>query len=215
MAAATERIRIGPMVTPLPRRRPWQVARQAVTLDRLSGGRLILGVGIGGDWFGDYSQFGEPADDRTHGAQLDEALDVLTGLWSGEPFTYSGAHYTIRDAQFLPVPLQTPRIPIWVAGVWPGTRPFRRAARYDGVTAIPRIEGTAISPDEIRELRAYVEPYRTTAGPYDIVIGGEPRSPEEYAAYADAGVTWYQDGFLWEDSVETVRAHIRRGPPQI
>jgi alkanesulfonate monooxygenase SsuD/methylene tetrahydromethanopterin reductase-like flavin-dependent oxidoreductase (luciferase family) len=213
MAMATERIRLGPMVTPLPRRRPWQVARQAVTLDQLSNGRAVLGVGIGGDWFGDYSRFGEPADDRTHGEQLDEALQVVTGLWSAETFSYAGQHYTVRDTQFLPAPVQ-PRIPIWVAGVWPGTKPFRRAAQYAGVAPIARGENNQLSPDDMRALRAYVQQHRTSAEPFDVVMGGPPLAAEQYAAYAAAGVTWYQDGFLWEDSVEDVRAHIRRGPPQ-
>jgi alkanesulfonate monooxygenase SsuD/methylene tetrahydromethanopterin reductase-like flavin-dependent oxidoreductase (luciferase family) len=215
MATATERIRLGPMVTPLPRRRPWQVARQAVTLDQLSGGRAILGVGIGGDWFGDYSRFGEPADDRTHGAQLDEALDVVIGLWSGAPFSYAGQHYTIREAQFLPTPVQQPRIPIWVAGMWPGTKPFRRAARYDGVAPIARAQDTMLTPDDMRAMLAAIGPHRTSAAPFDVVLAGPPLAPEQYAAYAAAGVTWYQDGFLWDDSVEDVRAHIRRGPPPI
>jgi alkanesulfonate monooxygenase SsuD/methylene tetrahydromethanopterin reductase-like flavin-dependent oxidoreductase (luciferase family) len=215
MASVTERIRLGPMVTPLPRRRPWQVARQAATLDQLSRGRLTLGVGIGGDWFGDYSRFGEPADDRAHGAQLDEALDVLLGLWRGEPFSYAGAHYTINETQFLPTPVQQPRIPIWVAGVWPGTKPFRRAARYDGVVPIARSEGARIAPDDVRALLAYLQPHREAASPIDVVLAGAPRSAAEYAEYAAAGVTWYQHGFLWEDDVEVVREHIRRGPPRV
>ena len=214
IATATERIRLGPMVTPLPRRRPWQVARQAVTLDQLSGGRLTLGVGIGGDWFGDYSRFGEPADDRTHGAQLDEALEVLVGLWSGQPFEYAGAHYTIQQSQFLPAPVQQPRIPIWVAGVWPGTKPFRRAARYDGIVPLARGEDARLTPDDIRAMLAYIQPQRAPAAPFDVVLAGPPLAAEDYAAYAEAGVTWYEEGFLAEDDVEQVRAHIRRGPPQ-
>ena len=212
MAMATERIRVGPMVTPLPRRRPWQVARQAVTLDQLSNGRAVLGVGLGGDWFGDYSRFGEPADDRTHGAQLDEALDVIAGLWSAEPFSYAGQHYTVRDTQFLPAPVQRPRIPIWVAGVWPGTKPFRRAARYDGVAPIGRGESDRIAIDEVRDVVAYVRQHRASAEPFDVVLAGPPLRPEQYAAYAEAGATWYQDGFTLDDSVDAVRAHIRRGP---
>ena len=212
MAMATERIRLGPMVTPLPRRRPWQVARQAATLDQLSNGRAVLGVGIGGDWFGDYSRFGEPPDDRTHGEQLDEALEVIRGLWGAAPFSYAGKHYTVRDTQFLPAPVQ-PRIPIWVAGVWPGTKPFRRAAQYDGVAPIPRGEGTQLSPDDIRALKDYIQQHRTATEPFDVVLAGPPLAAEQYAGLADAGVTWYQDGFLWEDTVDTVRAHIRRGSP--
>ena len=129
MAMSTQRIRLGILVTPLARRRPWKLAREAVTLDHLSAGRLILGVGIGGDWLGEYSAFGEPADDHLHGEQLDEGLQVVAGLWSGAPFSFHGAHYHIRDVQFLPPPVQQPRIPIWIAGGWPRKRPFRRAAQ--------------------------------------------------------------------------------------
>jgi alkanesulfonate monooxygenase SsuD/methylene tetrahydromethanopterin reductase-like flavin-dependent oxidoreductase (luciferase family) len=212
IAAATERIRLGPLITPLPRRRPWQVARQAVTLDQLSGGRLTLGVGIGGDWFGDYSRFGESADAKTHGAQLDEALAILTGLWAGEAFSFAGEHYTISDAQFLPRPLQQPRIPIWVAGVWPGTKPFRRAARYDGVAPMSR-EDRLLTPDEVRDLRAYVQRHRSSDGPFDVVIGGPPLRDEQYAAYAAAGVTWYQVGVDQAEGAEAVREQVRRGRP--
>jgi probable F420-dependent oxidoreductase len=215
IAAATERIRLGPLVAPLPRRRPWQVARQAATLDQLSGGRLVLGVGIGGDWFGDYSRFGEPADDKTHGAQLDEALAVLEGLWSGEPFSFAGEHYTVNDVQFLPRPVQQPRIPIWVAGVWPGTKPFRRAARFDGVAPMARQIDVLLSPDDIRELRAYVEQHRTSVGPFDVVVGGPPLSAEQYADYAAAGVTWYQHGIGDDEDGDAFRARIRRGPPRL
>lgn len=215
IALATTRITFGPLVTPLPRRRPWQVARAAATLDRLSGGRLVLGVGIGSDWFGEYSRFGEAADDKTHGAMLDEALDLLTGLWRGEPFSYRGAHYTVDNVQFLPRPLQQPRIPIWVAGVWPGTKPFQRAARWDGVNPIARDWNAMLQPDDVRVMLAYIRQHRATNAPFEMVLGGPPLDPAQYAAYADAGVTWYQDGFLWEDSVEMVREHIRRGPPQL
>lgn len=215
IATATTRIRFGPMVTPLPRRRPWQVARAAATLDQLSGGRLVLGVGIGGDWFGDYSRFGESPDQKAHGAMLDEALDVLQGLWSGEPFSYQGEHYTINDVQFLPRPVQQPRIPIWVAGMWPGTKPFRRAARWDGVSPLSHDDNATLQPDEIRAMRAYIAQHRASDELFDVVLGGPPLEPAQYAAYAEAGVTWYQDGFIWEDSVEMVRDHIRRGPPQV
>lgn len=213
IATATERIRLGPLVTPLPRRRPWQVARQAVTLDLLSGGRLILGVGIGGDWFGDYSRFGEPADNKVHGAKLDEALAILEGLWSGEPFSFDGEHYTISDAQFLPRPLQQPRIPIWVAGVWPGTKPFRRAARYDGVAPMSRMD-RLLTPEEVRDLRAYIQQHRSSDAPFDVVIGGPPLDDEQYAAYAAAGVTWYQIGMDAAESAEAVQLQVRNGPPR-
>lgn len=213
IAAVTERIRLGPLVTPLPRRRPWQVARQAVTLDHLSGGRLVLGVGIGGDWFGDYSSFSEPADDITHGNQLDEALAVLLGLWSGEPFRYRGEHYTVNEVQFLPRPVQQPRIPIWVAGVWPGTKPFRRAARFEGVTPMTRQKKTMLTPEQIREMRAYVHQHRKSNELFDVIIGGRRQLNEEQCAiYAAAGVTWYQLGIDEGEDVNSFRTRIRSGP---
>ena len=216
VAVATERIRLGPLVTPLPRRRPWQVARQAATLDQLSGGRVVLGVGIGGDWFGDYSRFGEPSDQRVHGAQLDEALEVITGLWRGEPFSFTGQHYTLRDVQLLPTPVQQPRIPIWVAGVWPGAKPFRRAAQYDGVVPIGRTDGVPNTPEEVRAMLAFMQPHRTATASFDVAPGGPPpRDSAQYAAYAAVGATWYQHGFSPEDSAEVVQAHIRRGPPSL
>lgn len=144
---------------------------------------------------------------------LDEALDVLQGLWSGEPFSYQGKHYTINNVQFPPRP--TRRIPIWVAGVWPGTKPFRRAARWDGVAPIAHGENATIQPDDVRAMLAYIRQYRADDTPFEVVLSGPPLRPEQYAAYADAGATWYQDGFMWEDDLEMVRAHIRRGPPKV
>ena len=113
IASATTRIRLGALVTPLPRRRPWKLARETATLDQLSQGRLVVGAGIGGDWWREYSAVGEPADARQHGTMLDEGLAVLTGLWSGQSFSYRGAHYTVDAARFLPPPAQVPRPPIW------------------------------------------------------------------------------------------------------
>src|SRR5579863_6868421 len=150
IALKTERIRIGALVTPLPRRRPWKLARETATLDRLSGGRLVVGAGIGGDqWFREFSTFGEPVEDRIHAAQLDEGFDVLAGLWSGERFSYEGQYYTARDALFLPTPVQSPRIPIWVAGIWPNKAPMRRAARWDGF--FPIANEHTVQPEEVRE----------------------------------------------------------------
>jgi probable F420-dependent oxidoreductase len=217
IAGATNHLRLGPIVTPLPRRRPWKVAREAVTLDHFSNGRLILGVGIGGDWWREYSAVGEAADTKLHGAMLDEGLDVLTGLWTGTPFSYHGTHYTIQDAHFLPPPRQSPRIPIWVAGVWPGTRPFRRAARWDGVCPIGRTG--ALSPEDIRQMRASIESHRTATAAFDIVLSGRAHewsraeSSAKVADYAAAGVTWWLESCWADVALTDVRAIIDRGPP--
>lgn len=218
IAAQTRRIRLGALVTPLARRRPWKLARETATLDQLSQGRLVVGAGIGGDWWREYSAFGESADDRLHAALLDEGLAVLSGLWSGAPFSYQGAHYTITEARFLPPPVQRPRIPIWVAGVWPGTRPFQRAARWDGIVPIGR--SGDLTPDEVVAMRAYIQAHRDSDTPFDVVLGGRAyeRDAAEAAAllarYAAAGVTWWLESFWADAPLHTVQAVIRRGPPQ-
>ncbi|HLY30776.1 MAG TPA: LLM class flavin-dependent oxidoreductase [Ktedonobacterales bacterium] len=223
MAMTTQRITLAPVVTPLPRRRPWKLAREVVTLDHLSNGRVILGVGIGSDFGREFSAYGEPADDKTHGAMLDEGLDVLLGLWSGETFSYQGAHYTIHDARYTPTPLQEPRIPIWVAGVWPNKRPFQRAARWDGVVPLIRDEQREerpVMPDDVRVMLAYIHEQRTSAEPFDMVVAGFTGAMEPAAAtalldeYAAAGVTWWQEGFLPPDPIEAVHERIQAGPPR-
>src|SRR5688500_11565999 len=131
IAQATERVRIGPLITPLSRRRPWKVAREATTLDHLSGGRLTLGVGLGIDFWREFSAFNEPAtDDTKRAALVDDGIDTLRALWSGET-----ANTALADGvRFLPTPVQQPTIPIWSAGLWPlRPGPARRAARVDGV----------------------------------------------------------------------------------
>jgi len=133
IAAKTKRIRIGTTVTPLPRLKPWIVARQTATLDHLSNGRLILGVGLGGKESCDYGRFKEAEDNKILAEKLDESLDIITGLWTGKQFKYTGKHYSLNRSIFIPPPKQKPRIPIWVAGFWPRKAPFRRAAKWDGV----------------------------------------------------------------------------------
>ena len=148
IAGATERIRLGPMVTPLARRRPAKVARETATLDRLSDGRLTLGVGLGSDRFaGEYSITGEELDDRKRAGMLDEALGILQAAWTGEPVHHRGEHYTVDAMRFLPRPVQRPGVPIWVAGFYGKSRPLRRAIRYQGFFPVG-IE----HPDQLAEI---------------------------------------------------------------
>ncbi len=218
IATRTERLTIGPLVTPLARRRPWQLAREAVTLDHLSGGRLVQGVGIGSDGWREYSAFGEDTDYKLHADMLDEGLDVLTGLWSGEPVTYSGMHYHLDAARCLPTPVQQPRIPIWVAGVWPNKRPFRRAAQWDGVAPIG-MRPDGLSPDEIRDMCAYIALHRQSATPIEVAYGNNQyhhdlaQAGEVTAAYASVGVTWWLEWCQPGTPLEETRRRIRRGPP--
>ncbi|MBT8197968.1 MAG: LLM class flavin-dependent oxidoreductase [Acidimicrobiia bacterium] len=218
IAAATERLRLMMLVTPLPRRRPWVVARQAVSIDMLSEGRFTFGVGIGYPPGPEMAVFGDETNAVKRGDMLDEALDIITGLWSGEEFKYSGDHYKIKKVQFRPTSVQQPRIPIWVAGMWPNRKPFRRAARYDGLAPIAvDADGqiVATTPALIREMLDYVLEHRETDDPFDVTaIGDFPENPDEYEA---AGVTWYRvgaDPAGGEGSVERWIDAVLEGPPR-
>ena len=220
IATRTNRIRIGPMVTPLARRRPWKLARETVTLDRLAAGRLTLGVGLGGPPEREFETFGETGGMRVRAGMLDESLDVLTGLWTGESFSYDGAHYRLRDALFQPPPVQSPRIPIWVGAKWRNRAPLRRAARWDGVFPIPHGD-ERITPDILREVVAYVKEQRANDSPFDVIVAdhiGERDRPgvaSTISAYAEAGLTWWLErvGGQWVGSLKQTRSQIRRGPP--
>jgi hypothetical protein len=221
MACATERIRLGPLVTPLPRRSPWQLARETITLDQLSNGRLILGLGLGGDWFGEISTFNGPKDDRVRAAMLEEGLAILTGLWSGEKFAFEGEYYKIRETQFLPAPVQKPRIPIWLAGTWPKKKPFRRAVRFDGTVPMSADIEKPLTPSDIRDLAKFVVASRTTNTPFDIIVADQTpvddkaRARDIAASYEQAGATWFLEATLpWKQSLEAFRQRIAAGPPR-
>jgi alkanesulfonate monooxygenase SsuD/methylene tetrahydromethanopterin reductase-like flavin-dependent oxidoreductase (luciferase family) len=228
MALRTERIRLGTMVTALARRRPWKLAREAVTLDHLSGGRLILGVGLGDVPAGtDFTHFGEETDVRRRAEMLDEALDVLAGLWSGRPFRYAGHHYRVDEVTLLPAPVQTPRIPIWVGGAYPNEGPMRRAARWDGACLYRAVaagsavdSGDPLTLDEFLELKRFIERHRTSSSPFDLMIGAAKRGADpgreraRIQACAGAGATWCQD-WIPPDNADAMRAFIGRGPERI
>jgi alkanesulfonate monooxygenase SsuD/methylene tetrahydromethanopterin reductase-like flavin-dependent oxidoreductase (luciferase family) len=221
IAMATSRIRFGPMITPLPRRHPWKLAREAATLDHLSGGRLILGIGLGGDWFGELSTFGYPVDDVERAEILDEGLAIVTGLLSGEPFSFAGKHYTIKPTQFLPKPVQS-RIPIWIAGTWPRPRPFRRGARFDGVVPMSSNIEKDLSTDDVRAIAKFIAAHRKRDGAFDIVHAGDTagKSKREaadiVAPFIEAGATWWYEAPLpWKTTLEEVRARIAAGPPRV
>ena len=223
VAVATARLRIGALVTPLPRRRPWKVAREAVSLDHLCGGRLVLGVGTGSPGGGDveWSNLGEEMEAKARGAMLDEGLSILTGLWSGAAFSHDGRHYHVREARFEPPPLQRPRIPIWVAGGWPNLRPFRRAARWDG--AFPWFAPGSDGVDQLRAVAEFVRAERAGDEVIDIVYATAPSAAGGggLEAFADAGASWWLAriepeffGSRWRDPwpLERMRGYIRDGP---
>jgi alkanesulfonate monooxygenase SsuD/methylene tetrahydromethanopterin reductase-like flavin-dependent oxidoreductase (luciferase family) len=160
IATATERIRFGPMVTPLARRRPVKVARETATLDRLSGGRLTLGIGLGSDRFAsEFSITGEELDDRRRARMLDESLEILAAAWSGAPVHHRGEHYTVAGMRFLPRPVQQPGVPVWVAGYYGNATPLRRAARHQGTFTLG-----IDHPDQLAETVAKVTTLRKAGG---------------------------------------------------
>lgn len=151
IAHTTSRIGLGTLVTPVARRRPWKLAKEVVTLDHLSGGRVILGVGLGFPGDDEFADFGDEGDDRARAAILDEGLVVLEGCLTGEPFHHEGEHFTV-DVHLLPGCVQRPRPPIWVAGMWPNRRPMRRAQRFDAFAPVSA-DGSPLTPDIAAEIR--------------------------------------------------------------
>ncbi len=225
MAAVTERVTLGAMVFSLARRRPWKVARETITLDNLSNGRLVLPVGLGGTWDGGYSRVS--SDDpsrRVRAEKLDECLDILELAWSGKTVSYQGKHYWMRDLEFEP-PVQRPRIPIWPVAAWPYPKSLSRAARWDGIVVSDKsgaIESEKGTPAVVANVAAWIKQHRTTSGPFDVVIEGVSSGADRRAdrqmlePMADAGATWFIES-RWESdqSADTVLERIRRGPPQL
>ncbi|QNK82155.1 LLM class flavin-dependent oxidoreductase [Nakamurella sp. PAMC28650] len=198
IAARTRRIRIGTMITPVSRRRPAVLARQTTTLDLLSNGRLILGVGIGSPAQGDFGLFGDETDAVLRAEMLDEGLTVLDQLWSGERVDFHGRHYQVSGVTFSPRPVQRPRIPVWVGGTLPRRKPMSRAARWDGAVPITWADGRLSRPStaEIAGVRDQVVAERGHSGGFDLAVWAEvAERPDEVAAelpgYAAAGATWW------------------------
>jgi alkanesulfonate monooxygenase SsuD/methylene tetrahydromethanopterin reductase-like flavin-dependent oxidoreductase (luciferase family) len=209
IAARTERLRLGPVITPLARRRPWKVAREIVSLDRLSRGRVVFGVGLGTPPDAEFECFGEEPSDRVRAHKLDESLTVLDGLWKGETFSHDGEFFHVDRVRFLSRTVQSPRVPVWVAGFWPNKPPMRRAARWDGVfplkmPPVPLADLTPgaapwsvlwLEPHELAEAAKYVIRHRTVSGPFDVVASGatppgdEAKGQEIVSAFRGAGAT--------------------------
>lgn len=207
VAGATERLRLGPMVSTLARRRPAKVARETATLDRLSGGRLTLGVGLGSDRFGgELSRTGEELDDRRRGRMLDESLEILHAAWSGEPVRHRGEHYVVEDVTFLPRPVQRPGVPVWAAGFPGNAKPIRRAARLDGF-----FPANLTHPGQLGEVVGTLTELRGgEMDSYDVAVGLAPGVDPE--PYAKAGATWCLAEFDPGVRLDTVRGVLRGGP---
>jgi alkanesulfonate monooxygenase SsuD/methylene tetrahydromethanopterin reductase-like flavin-dependent oxidoreductase (luciferase family) len=222
VAARTARIRFGVLVTILARRRVAKVARESVTLDHLSGGRLIFGAGLG-SVPAEFTAFGESGDARRRAARLDESLQLLDALWSGQPVTFAGAHLTASDVTMLPPPVQQPRIPVWCAGRWPNKAPFRRAARWDGVmpTHTGYGLGETMPPEEFSAAVRYTRSHRTSQAPLEVALEGRTDGTAadrgaHVAPYAQAGLTWWIEAVgWWRGTPADAMARVRQGPPRL
>jgi alkanesulfonate monooxygenase SsuD/methylene tetrahydromethanopterin reductase-like flavin-dependent oxidoreductase (luciferase family) len=223
-AMVTERIKLGTMLTPVSRYRPWSLAAQTATLDNLSGGRVILAVGLGAIDTG-FAAFGEVTDRKTRAELMDEGLDIITGLWNGQPFNYDGKHYHIKETTFFPPPppAQKPRIPIWIVGLWPSEKSMTRVARWDGLlpnatTPEGRDHGT---PEIIRQMKEFIEQRRAPdAAPLDVIVEGTTPGDNRAAGaeivrpWAEAGATWWLEADWSMPGHDAIQARIRQGPPR-
>jgi alkanesulfonate monooxygenase SsuD/methylene tetrahydromethanopterin reductase-like flavin-dependent oxidoreductase (luciferase family) len=228
-ATATSRVTLGAIISPLSRRRPWKVARETTTVDRLSNGRLVLPVGLGAA--DDTAITGirrplEAASKRERAERLDETLEILCGLWSGERFAFEGRHYAFDAMAFTPTPIQRPRIPIWVVGAWPSERSMARVLRYDGwlpywLARKDATEGLARpdDPAQLAEVRDWIGARRSLDG-FEIVMEGTTPSDDAAAArgttraWADAGATWWIESDWTTFDVGAQRRRISAGPPR-
>jgi len=218
VAASTTHLKLGFAVTPLARRRPHIVANALASLDLLSVGRTIFGAGLGGVPE-EFTAFDEPGDAKHRAAMLDEGLEILDGLWSGETVTHRGPHYAVEGISLAPLPLQRPRIPIWIGGE--GAPALRRAARWDGwlapATSHDGSPTMAKSPERIAEMVATIRRHRTTSAPFEVAIDGysevgDPTSPRAYGA---AGATWWLESIHGRrGTLGEMMARVKAGPPE-
>lgn len=230
VALATSHIRIGTLVTPLARRRPWIVARQTVSIDLISDGRLTLGVGLGDPVQWDFGFFGEETDNKLRAEKVEEGLKILAGLWRGDEFSFVGKHYQLQPVTFKPTPVQSPRIPIWIGGTWPNKGPMRRAARYDGYHPL-KWDNEGMQPADWRITADYIQQQRMADTPIDLIHSGRvpdqlwSNASEFIAPYQEVGVTWWIEdvspwrfGHSWEidwqpEFTRQMDELMRRGPP--
>ncbi len=225
-AMTTSRIRLGTMIIPVPLRRPWKIASESVALDRLSDGRLILGLGTGAVWMGWQSFPDEVTDTKARAEMLDETIDILTMLYQRKQFDYDGKHYHIKltlmdEMHYPPKPIQQPRIPIWVPAIWPRRKSMLRALKCDGLLPEKRNpEGQIeeVNPADVRDMKSFIDINRTLGTPFDIVMSGKThdldksRRQDVILSWVEAGATWWVEG-LWDETKEAVIDCIRRGPP--
>jgi len=216
VAARTEKIRMGITVTPPARRRPWKLAKEAATLDHLSGGRLILGIGVGASEDRSFAAFGDPVDIKVRAEMTDEALDVILGLWTGRPFSHQGRHYQVNDVAMLPTPVNGSRVTLWVGGGWPRKSVIARAHKGDGACCYKVTDKgmDMLTAADVREMKATF----ASRPAFDIVVGGTTpgakptKASAQVAPLTEAGATWWSE--FGYSSAKSLRRRIEQGPPR-
>lgn len=224
-ACSTSRIRLGTMITPVPLRRPWKLASESLALDRLSEGRLTLGLAAGAVWMGWQGFPDEVTETHSRVEMLDETIELLKLFFRCKPFDYDGKHYhlklTLVDEMYYPgKPVQQPSIPLWVVGIWPMEKSMQRTLKGDGVIVEARSpdgSNADVTPQHVGEIKEFVRANRSMDTPFDIVINGstkgldEAQAREQLQAWQEAGATWWIEG-MWDESVESVEKYILKGP---
>ena len=223
IAGVTERVRIGAMILPLSRRRPWKVVKEAVTIDHLSEGRLVLPVALGVPDDVGYNGVNTDSTDRKERAQrLDEALEILEIGQTGEKFSYDGKHFQVKDMTLLPKPVQE-RIPVWSVAGWPHEKSLQRPVRWDGIIPVDMSPGRSpfdpVQPDVLREIVAWCTEHRERTTPFDVVVEGKTEGPEDtdyIRSVAEAGATWFIES-RWADAEtpQSLLERARKGPPKL
>lgn len=222
----THRIRLGSMVIPVPLRRPWKIASESIALDRLSNGRLILGLGTGATWMGWQSFPDEVTETKARAKMLEETIDILTLLYQRKQFDYDGEHYQLKltlldEMHYPPKPIQQPRIPLWAPLIWPRPKSMQRILKCDGLfTEKLNSEGKPeeVTPQDVREIKAFVDANRILTTPFDIVVSGKTKDLDvaqqrgKVMPMAEASATWWIED-LWSSSKEEIIERIRQGPP--
>ncbi|MCL5998966.1 MAG: LLM class flavin-dependent oxidoreductase, partial [Chloroflexi bacterium] len=227
-AMCAGRIRLGTMLSPLPSMNPRKVASQTATLDNLSNGRVILSMGLGAVWMGYQAFPDEVTDTKVRAEMLDEEIDILTLLYRGKPFDYDGRHYHLKltavdAAHYPPPPVQQPRIPLWVVGVWPRMKSMQRVLRCDGVIPAkmnPAGQFVELQPEDVRQMKAYVDANRTLTTPFDIAVEGKALGLEraltkdKLRPWIEAGATWWLES-MWDVPSDELVTRLRQGPPRL
>lgn len=227
-AVRTERVRLGTIITPPSRRRPWKLAAELATLDQLSNGRVIFTAGLGALDTG-FAEMGEATDRKVRAELLDESLEIINGLWQGQPYSFAGKHYTLKPLNFPPLapPVQQPRPPVWVVGVWPRPRSIERAARWDGILAGKMTTSgqyETMTPDDLRALQIDIAARRAASdltGAFDIVMEGvtpgdtSDRGADIVRPLAEAGATWWLELQWSAPDLDQTLARLKQGPPRL